>query len=121
MNGTLRRLQDTGAICNLLKRLFPHDEVPLQEFPSLTGRMKHCIGKMREAGVPFFDAGPPAGKKRNVAGLRVQKWLNALYAKNPRAGTVVAIVRTREPVRSVSCRPMRHRRTKGKPKTGVRK
>lgn len=120
INGTLRRLQDTGAICNLLKRLFPDDEEPLREFPSLTGRMKHYIGKMREAGVPFFDADPPTRKKRNVSDPHVQEWLNALYARNPRAGSVVAIVRTRELVRSVSCRPRRQRRAKGNPKTGVR-
>jgi hypothetical protein len=116
----LRRLQDTGAICNFLKYLFPNDEEPLRNFPSLTSRMKHYLALLQARGVPLFDADPPHGKKRTVSDPKVHQWLDELYAKNPRAGTLVAVVRTRECVRGVSCRKRKHPAAKGNPKTGVR-
>ncbi len=120
VNGTLRRLQHPGAIVNLMKELFPNDEEPLNNFPSLTGRMKYLLGKLQAAGVPFFDGDPGQGKRRKVSDKKVQEWLDKLYQKGPRAGTLVAIVRTRESVRSFSCRRRKYRRAKGHPKTGQR-
>jgi hypothetical protein len=120
IHGTLRALQNPGAIVNLMKALFPNDPEPLNSFPSLTGRMRNLIEKLQDSGVPFFDGDPGQGKKRKVSDKRIQQWLEGLYQEEPRAGSLVAIVRTREFVRSFSCRRRKHQRAKGNPKTGQR-
>jgi hypothetical protein len=92
---------------------YPGEERPLRHFPALTKRVTAGVDKLVRQGVPYLEAG-------RASDPAVQAWLEPLYAAGPRSGSVVAIVRTIEGVRSFSCRPRTHTRAKGDPTTGRR-
>jgi hypothetical protein len=111
--GVLRTLQRAGSVVNFMKATYPDEARPLQRFPELTQRLKAGVEALVARGVPYLEA-------KRASAPAVQAWLAPLYAAGPRAGTVVAIVRTTEGVSSFSCRPRKSRRAKGDPKTGRR-
>ncbi len=113
VGGILRSLQQPGSVVNFMKRIYPEEALPLGRFPELTGRLRAGVEKLICRGVPYLEA-------RRVSDPGVQAWLEPLYAASSRVGKVVAIVRTIEGVSSFSCRPRKHRRAKGDPKTGRR-
>jgi hypothetical protein len=113
VGGVLRGLQQAGAVVNFMKRIYPGEERPLRHFPELTGRLTVGVERLVRQGIPYLEAGW-------VSDPAVQAWLEPLYAARPRAGSVVAIVRTLEWVNSFSCRPRKHPAAKGDPKTGRR-
>jgi hypothetical protein len=113
VGGVLRYLQQAGSVVNFLKSTYPNEERPLRHFPELTQRLKAGVEALVAKGVPYLEAA-------RASDPAVQTWLEPLYAAGPRAGTVVAIVRTIEGVSSFSCRPRKYRRAKGDPKTGRR-
>jgi hypothetical protein len=113
VGGVLRGLQQAGAVVNFMKHIYPGEERPLGHFPELTGRLTVGVERLVRQGVPYLEAGW-------VSDPAVQAWLEPLYAARPRAGSVVAIVRTLEWVNSFSCRRRTHPRAKGHPTTGRR-
>ncbi len=113
VGGVLRPLQQAGSVVNFMKLCYPGEERPLRRFPDLTQQLTAGVGKLVRQGVPYLEA----AKASDPA---VQAWLEPLYAVGPRAGSLVAIVRTIEGVSSFSCRPRKHRIAKGHPKTGRR-
>jgi hypothetical protein len=113
ISGTLRRLQHPGAVVNFMKALYPDEQRPLRHFPDLTQRFKAGVDALVARGIPYLEA-------KRVSDGSVLKWLEPLYAARPRAGSLVAIVRTIETVASFSCRPRKHRRAKGDPRSGRR-
>ena len=113
VGGVLRGLQQAGAVVNFMKASYLGEERPLRHFPELTRRLTAGVDKLMLQGVPYLEAG-------RASDPAVQAWLEPLYAAGPRAGSVVAIVRTIEGVSSFSCRPRMHPRAKGDPKTGRR-
>lgn len=113
VGGVLRALQQPGAVVNFMKWAYPEEDRPLRHFPELTRRLRSGIERLKWRGVPYLEA-------RRVSDPEVQTWLEPLYATCPRAGSVVAIVRTLEGVNSFSCRPRKHRVAKGDPRSGRR-
>jgi hypothetical protein len=113
VGGILRGLQQAGAVVNFMKACYPGEERPLRHFPELTRRLTAGVEKLVRQGVPYVEAG-------RASDPTVQAWLEPFYAAGPRAGSLVAIVRTIEGVSSFSCRPRMHPRAKGDPKTGRR-
>jgi hypothetical protein len=113
VGGVLRGLQQPGSVVNFMKLLYPEEERPLRHFPELTGRLTAGVERLVRQGVPYLEAG-------RVSDPAVQAWLDPLYAARPRAGSLVAVVRTIEGVSSFSCRPRKHPRATGNPKTGCR-
>jgi len=113
VGGVLRGLQQAGAVVNFMKAIYPGEERPLDHFPGLTGRLTAGVERLVWQGIPYLEA-------IRVSDPAVQAWLEPLYAARPRAGSVVAIVRTIEGVNSFSCRPRKHPTAKGDPKTGRR-
>jgi hypothetical protein len=113
VGGVLRSLQQAGSVVNFMKLCYPGEDRPLRHFPDLTQRLTAGVGKLVRQGVPYLEA-------VRASDPAVQVWLEPLYAAAPRAGSVVAIVRTIEGVSSFSCRPRKHRTAKGHPKTGRR-
>jgi hypothetical protein len=113
VGGVLRGLQQAGAVVNFMKASYPGEERPLRHFPELTKRLTAGVDKLVRQGIPYLEAG-------RASDPAVQAWLASLYAAGPRAGSVVAIVRTIEGVSSFSCRPRMHTRAKGDPSTGRR-
>ena len=113
VGGVLRGLQQPGAVVNFLKASYPGEERPLRHFPELTQRLTAGVDRLVRQGIPYLEAG-------RASDPAVQAWLGPLYAAGPRAGSVVAIVRTIEGVSSFSCRPRTHPRATGDPKTGRR-
>lgn len=113
VGGILRSLQQAGSVVNFMKASYPGEDRPLRHFPALTQRLKTGVEALVARGVPYREA-------VRVSDPEVQAWLEPLYAAGPRAGTVVAIIRTIEGVSSFSCRPRKHKAAKGDPKTGRR-
>jgi hypothetical protein len=113
VGGILRGLQQPGAVVNFMKASYTGEERPLRHFPELTHRLTAGVDRLVRHGVPYLEA-------ERVSDPAVQAWLGPLYATGPRAGSIVAIVRTIEGVSSFSCRPRVHSRAKGDPKTGRR-
>jgi hypothetical protein len=113
VGGVLRSLQQAGSVVNFMKLCYPGEDRPLRHFPDLTQRLTAGVGKLVRQGVPYLEA-------VRASDPAVQVWLEPLYAAAPRAGSVVAIVRTIEGVSSFSCRPRKYRTAKGHPKTGRR-
>jgi len=113
VGGVLRGLQQAGAVVNFMKASYPGEERPLRHFPELTKRLTAGVDKLVRQGVPYIEAS-------RASDPAVQAWLEPLYAAGPRAGSLVAIVRTIEGVSSFSCRPRMHTRATGDPKTGHR-
>ncbi len=113
VGGILRSLQQPGSVVNFMKGVYPDEVRPLSRFPDFTRRLRLGVEKLIRRGVPYLEA-------RRVSDPAVQAWLEPLYAATPRAGSVVAVVRTIEGASSFSCRPRKHRRAKGHPKTGRR-
>jgi len=113
VGGVLRGLQQPGSVVNFMKLLYPGEDRPLRHFSELTARLTAGVERLVRQGIPYLEA--PA-----VRDPAVQAWLEPLYAARPRAGSVVAIVRTIEGVSSFSCRPRQHPTAKGDPKTGRR-
>ncbi len=113
VGGVLRPLQQAGSVVNFMKLCYPGEERPLRHFPDLTQRLTAGVRKLVHQGVPYLEAA-------RASDPAVQAWLEPLYAAGPRAGSIVAIVRTIEGVSSFSCRPRKHRAAKGHPKTGRR-
>jgi hypothetical protein len=113
VGGVLRSLQQAGSVVNFMKLCYPGEDRPLRHFPDLTQRLTAGVGKLVRQGVPYVEA-------VKASDPAVQAWLEPLYAASPRAGSLVAIVRTIEGVSSFSCRPRKHRTAKGHPKTGRR-
>jgi hypothetical protein len=113
VGGILRPLQQAGSVVNFMKASYPGEERPLQHFPELTGRLKAGVERLVARGIPYREA-------KHASDPDVQAWLEPLYTAGPRAGTIVAIVRAIEGVSSFSCRPRKHQRAKGDPKTGRR-
>ncbi len=113
VGGVLRGLQQAGAVVNFMKHIYPGEARPLRHFPELTGRLTAGVERLVRQGIPYLEAGW-------VSHPAVQTWLDPLYAARPRAGSIVAIVRTLEWVNSFSCRPRKHPTAKGDPKTGRR-
>jgi len=113
VGGVLRSLQQAGSVVNFMKLCYPGEERPLGHFKELTQRLTNGVMKLVGGGVPYLEA-------TRVSDPIVQEWLGSLYAAGPRAGTLVAIVRTIEGVSSFSCRPRKHKTAKGHPKTGRR-
>lgn len=113
VGGVLRGLQQAGAVVNFMKASYPGEERPLRHFPELTRRLIAGVDKLVRQGVPYLEAA-------RASDPAVQAWLEPLYAAGPRAGSVVAIVRTIEGVSSFSCRPRMHPRATGDPRTGRR-
>jgi len=111
VGGVLRTLQQAGSVVTFMKLCYPGEERPLRRFPELTQRLKSGVMKLVGRGVPYLEA-------VRVSDDAVQEWLAALYAVGPRAGSLVAIVRTIEGVSSFSCRARKHNQAKGHPKTG---
>jgi hypothetical protein len=111
VGGVLRSLQQAGSVVNFMKLCYPGEEQPLRHFKELTQRLTAGVTKLVRRGVPYLEA-------VRVSDPAAQAWLEPLYAAGPRAGSVVAIVRTIERVSSFSCRPRKHKRAKGHPKTG---
>jgi hypothetical protein len=113
VGGVLRALQQAGSVVNFMKLCYPGEERPLRHFTELTQRLKSGVTNLVWRGVPYLEAA-------RVSDDAVQAWLESLYAAGPRAGSLVAIVRTIEGVSSFSCRPRKHKRAKGHPTTGRR-
>jgi hypothetical protein len=113
VGGVLRSLQQAGSVVTFMKLCYPGEERPLRHFAELTQRLKSGVMKLVGRGVPYLEA-------ERVSDDAVQGWLASLYAAGPRAGSLVAIVRTVEGVSSFSCRPRKHQRAKGHPTTGRR-
>ena len=113
VGGILRQLQQAGSVVNFMKASYPDEERPLQRFPELTQRLKAGVEALIARGVPYREAD-------RASDPDVQAWLEPLYAAGPRAGSVVAIVRTIEGVSSFSCRPRKHKAAKGDRQTGRR-
>ncbi len=113
VGGVLRGLQQAGAVVNFMKRIYPGEERPLRHFSELTERLAAGVERLVRQGIPYLEAG-------RVSDPAVQAWLEPLYAARPRAGSLVAIVRTIEGVSSFSCRPRKHPTATGDPKTGRR-
>src|SRR6266536_2634796 len=113
VGGILRSLQQPGSVVNFMKRIYPGEDRPLRHFPELSRRLRSEVERLIWRGVPYLEA-------RRVSDPAVQAWLEPLYAAEPRAGSVVAVVRTIEGVSSFSCRPRKHPKAKGDPKTGRR-
>jgi hypothetical protein len=113
VGGVLRGLQQAGAVVNFMKLCYPGEERPLRHFPELTHRLTAGVERLVRQGIPYLEA-------VRVSDPAVQAWLEPLYAASPRAGSVVAIVRTIEGVSSFSCRQRKHTTAKGDPKTGRR-
>ena len=113
VGGILRRLQQAGSVVNFMKAIYPGEPRPLRHFAELTRRLRRSVDGLVARGVPYKEAS-------RASDPAVQAWLEPLYARKPRAGTLVAIVRTIETVNSFSCRPRKHRQAKGDPKTGRR-
>lgn len=113
VGGVLRGLQQAGAVVNFMKLIYPGEERPLRHFPELTGRLTTGVERLVGAGTPYLEA-------KRASDPAVQAWLAPFYAAGPRAGSVVAIVRTIEGVSSFSCRPRKHPTAKGDPQTGHR-
>jgi len=113
VGGMLRGLQQAGAVVNFMKAIYPGEERPLDHFPELTGHLTAGVERLVWQGIPYLEA-------VRVSDPAVQAWLEPLYAARPRAGSVVAVVRTIEGVSSFSCRPGKHPKAKGDPKTGRR-
>jgi hypothetical protein len=113
VGGVLRSLQQAGSVVTFMKLCYPGEERPLRHFAELTQRLKSGVMKLVGRGVPYLEA-------ERVSDDAVQGWLGSLYAAGPRAGSLVAIVRTVEGVSSFSCRPRKHQRAKGHPTTGRR-
>ena len=113
VGGVLRSVQQAGAVVNFMKLSYPGEERPLRHFPELTGRLRTGVEKLVSHGTPYLEA-------TRASDPAVQAWLEPFYAAGPRAGSVVAIVRTIEGVSSFSCRPRKHPAAKGHPKTGRR-
>jgi len=113
VGGVLRGLQQSGSVVNFMKLLYPGEDRPLRHFSELTARLTAGVERLVRQGIPYLEA--PA-----VRDPAVQAWLEPLYAARPRAGSVVAIVRTIEGVSSFSCRPRQRPTAKGDPKTGRR-
>lgn len=111
--GVLRSLQQAGSVVNFMKLCYPGEERPLRHFPDLTRRLTAGVMKLVRWGVPYLEAA-------RASDPAVQAWLEPFYAAGPRAGSLVAIVRTIEGVSSFSCRPRKHTAAKGHPKTGRR-
>jgi hypothetical protein len=111
VGGVLRSLQQAGSVVNFMKLCYPGEEQPLGHFKELTQRLTTGVMKLVHCGIPYLEA-------VRVSDPAVQAWLEPLYAAGPRAGRIVAIVRTIERVSSFSCRPRKHKRAKGHPKTG---
>jgi hypothetical protein len=111
VGGVLRSLQQPGSVVNFMKLCYPGEEQPLGHFKELTQRLSTGVVKLVNRGVPYLEA-------VRVSDPAVQAWLEPLYAASPRAGSLVAIVRTIERVSSFSCRPRKHKRAKGHPQTG---
>jgi hypothetical protein len=111
VGGVLRSLQQAGSVVNFMKLCYAGEDRPLRHFPDLTQRLTAGVGKLVRQGVPYLEA-------VKASDPAVQAWLEPLYAASPRAGSLVAIVRTIEGVSS--CRPRKHRTAKGHPKTGRR-
>jgi hypothetical protein len=109
----LRALQQAGSVVTFMKLCYPGEERPLRRFTELTQRLKSGVMNLVWRGVPYLEA-------TRVSDPEVQAWLKPLYRAGPRAGSLVAIVRTIEHVSSFSCRPRKHKRAKGHPKTGRR-
>ncbi len=101
VGGVLRGLQQAGAVVNFMKHIYPGEARPLRHFPELTGRLTAGVERLVRQGIPYLEAGW-------VSDATVQAWLEPLYAARPRAGSLVAIVRTLEWVNSFSCRPRKH-------------
>ena len=112
VGGVLRSLQQAGSVVNFMKLCYPgrSDRCVTSE---LTQRLKSGVMSLVGQGVPYLEA-------TRVSDEAVQAWLGPLYAAGPRAGSLVAIVRTIEHVSSFSCRPRKHKRAKGHPTTGRR-
>lgn len=113
VGGVLRALQQAGSVVTFMKLCYPGEERPLRRFTELTQRLKSGVTNLVWRGVPYLEAA-------RVSDPEVQAWLKPLYGAGPRAGSLVAIVRTIEHVSSFSCRPRKHKRAKGHPKTGRR-
>ncbi len=113
VGGVLRGLQQAGVVVNFMKHIYPGEERPLRHFPELTERLTAGVERLVRQGIPYLEAGW-------VSDPAVQAWLEPLYAARPRAGSVVAVVRTIEGVSSFSCRPRKHPTATGDPKTGRR-
>ncbi len=113
VGGVLRGLQQAGAVVNFMKLSYPGEERPLRHFPELTHRLTAGVERLVRQGIPYLEA-------RRVSDPVVQAWLGPFYAARPRAGSVVAIVRTIEGMSSFSCRQRTHPRAKGHPTTGRR-
>lgn len=113
VGGVLRQLQQAGSVVNFMKATYPDEARPLRHFPELTQRLKAGVEALVARGMPYLEA-------ERASDPAVQTWLEPLYAAGPRAGTVVAIVRTIEGVSSFSCRPRKYKTAKGHPKTGRR-
>jgi len=89
VGGIPRSLQQAGAVVNFMKDSYPGEERPLGHFPERTGRLKAGVEVLVARGVPYLEA-------KRASDPAVQAWLEPLYAAGPRAGSVVAIVRTIE-------------------------
>jgi hypothetical protein len=113
VGGVLRSLQQAGSVVNFMKLCYPGEDRPLRHFPDLTQRLTAGVETLVRQGVPYLEA-------VKASDPAVQAWLASLYAATPRAGSLVAIVRTIEGVSSFSCRPRKHRTAKGHPTTGRR-
>jgi hypothetical protein len=113
VGGVLRGVQQAGAVVNFMKRIYPGEERPLRHFPELTKRLTAGVERLVRQGIPYLEAD-------RVSDPAVQAWLEPFYTARPRAGSVVAIVRTIEGVSSFSCRPRKHPTATGDPKTGRR-
>jgi hypothetical protein len=113
VGGVLRGLQHAGAVVNFMKLAYPGEERPLRHFPELTHRLTAGVERLVRQGIPYLEA-------NRVSDPAVQAWLEPLYAARPRAGSLVAIVRTIEGVSSFSCRPRKYPMATGDPKTGRR-
>lgn len=111
VGGVLRSLQQAGSVVNFMKLCYPGEERPLRHFGELTQRLSAGVMKLVRRGVPYLEA-------VRVSDPVVQAWLEPVYRAGPRAGSLVAIVRTIEGVSSFSCRPRKHKTAKGDPKTG---
>jgi hypothetical protein len=113
VGGVLRALQQPGAVVNWMKEFYPGESRPLRHFAELTRRLRAGVEALVASGVPYLEA-------RRVSEPAAQEWLAALFDAAPRAGRLVAIVRTIETVNSFSCRPRKHRQAKGDPVSGRR-
>lgn len=111
VGGIIRALQYPGSVANFMKILYPKEDYPLSRFSELTGKMKYQVKELISRGVPYFEA-------QRVSAPETQQWLEEQYKGVKRAGTLVAIVRTREMVNSFSCRMRKHKKAKGHPVTG---